>query len=84
MERVECSPEGDFAPGKAIRIHSTNNQVNAHSEYILKLFQKKNTEMFLIKSQDQLIDTPKNNDNILVENVVLKDMNKTGQFESYS
>lgn len=78
MQKVSSNSSGEFSIEKALRIYPTNQQVNKHNSAVLEHFRKKNTQMFKIIAQDQLIDGSKKNDQIDINKIIHTDVNKTG------
>ncbi|PRD28257.1 UNVERIFIED_CONTAM: hypothetical protein NCL1_32971 [Trichonephila clavipes] len=78
MQKVSSNSSREFSIEKALRIYPSNQQVNKHNAAVLEHLRKKNTQMFKITAQDQLLDGTKNNDHIDINNIIHSNINKTG------
>ncbi|GFT69099.1 ATP-dependent DNA helicase [Trichonephila clavipes] len=75
MQKVSSNSSREFSIEKALRIYPTNQQVNKHNAAVLEHLRKKNTQMFKIIAQDQLLDGTKNNDHIDINNIIHSNIN---------
>ncbi|XP_030758796.1 ATP-dependent DNA helicase PIF1-like [Sitophilus oryzae] len=82
MQRVIQNPSDEFATDKALRVYTTNQQVNNHNAAVLNLFRNKGSRIYTIKAQDQLIDATRNTDTLNLANIIPTDINKTGGLPS--
>ncbi|XP_030750919.1 ATP-dependent DNA helicase PIF1-like [Sitophilus oryzae] len=82
MQRVIQNPSDEFATDKALRVYTTNQQVNNHNAAVLNVFRNKGSRIYTIKAQDQLIDATRNTDNLNLANIIPTDINKTGGLPS--
>lgn len=78
LQKVSSESTGEFSIDRALRIYPTNQQVHDHNDLVLQDYEKRNTEMFLIKAQDQIVDSERNIDNVTLQSIISADMNKTG------
>ncbi|XP_054706995.1 uncharacterized protein LOC129216803 [Uloborus diversus] len=79
LERESSDMDGEFSIERALRIYPTNKQVDEHNNRVLQYFRSKNTSIYKIRAQDQLIDaTKKLNENTSIDSIISKDINKTG------
>ncbi|CAH2096514.1 unnamed protein product [Euphydryas editha] len=68
----------EFSIEKALSVYPTNDQVTKQNDKVLQYFERKRTNIYTIKAQDQLIDATRNLCDKNVDSVIFDDINKTG------
>lgn len=80
IHELNANMSDGFSTEKTLRIYPANQQVYAHNKRVLEYFRSKNTEMFQITAQDQLVDVTRQLKNATLESFISNDINKNWRF----
>ncbi|GFQ72618.1 ATP-dependent DNA helicase [Trichonephila clavata] len=76
--RMLTEASGDFDLDRAICMYPTRAQVDAHKTAVLDRYRVTKVRVFKFLSQDVLINATRNADNVITDNIVSGNINKTG------
>src|SRR5690606_13014222 len=77
-DKLLTEATGDFDINKAIRIYPTNAQVDEHNTAVLEQYRKAGVDIYKVKAKDALINQTRNRNDVQIETLVPKKIDKTG------